>query len=167
MWEKAAASPLLPICCQHLHCSPATFPDQQSQIHPLPEIYLKFTQIYICKISLHPLFLSSELRLFCHAFEKRVTLVTCHRQFFGFSAKFRDFQAILGHFRQFQAILGHFQAKFSANFFLPRQPSPPQKSFFSCMVVLLGLVKMVVDRPGVDQLFIAGYANLVPIVLLG
>ena len=34
-------------------------------------------------------------------------------------------------------------------------------------VVLLGLVKMVVDRPGVDQLFIAGYANLVPIVLLG
>ena len=29
------------------------------------------------------------------------------------------------------------------------------------------VVKMVVDRPGVDQLFIAGYANLVPIVLLG
>ena len=49
-----------------------------------------------------------------HTWKKRVTLVTCHRQFFGFSAKFRDFQAILGHFGQFQAILGHFLSIFFA-----------------------------------------------------
>ena len=60
------------------------------------------------------------------------------RRFQAILGNFRPFQAILGHFKakflRFQAILGHFQAKFSVNFVLPRQPSPPQNSFFACMI---------------------------------
>ena len=59
------------------------------------------------------------------------------RQIQGFLGHFRSFQAILGNFRPFQAILGNFQAIFRPNFlpiFLPKKPSPPHNSFFSCMV---------------------------------